>query len=91
MNVISTFANQLPVKVRFGQGISATLPDVLGELSATQIFLMVDEGIEQHNPAVRDLLDDLTGRDGLTVTRFDKPAAEPTIAMVDAATTALFA
>ncbi len=91
MNVISTFANQLPVKVRFGQGISATLPDVLGELCATQIFLMVDEGIEQHNPAVRALLDDLTGRDGLTVTRFDKPAAEPTIAMVDAATTALFA
>jgi alcohol dehydrogenase len=89
MQTIPAFANHLPVKVRFGEGVSGTLPDVLGELGATRVFLMVDEGIEQHNPAVADLLGTLTSRTELTVTRFDKPAAEPTIEMVDDATRAL--
>ncbi len=89
MHAIPDFGNHLPVKVRFGEGVSGTLPDVLAELDATEVFLMVDEGIEQHNPAVAELLGALSGRSDLSVTRFDKPAAEPTIAMVDAATRAL--
>jgi alcohol dehydrogenase len=89
MHTIPDFANHLPVKVRFGEGVSGTLPDVLGELGATGVFLMVDEGIEEHNPAVARLLAALSDRPRLTVTRFDKPAAEPTIGMVDAATRAL--
>jgi alcohol dehydrogenase len=89
MNAIPAFANHLPVKVRFGEGVSSTLPDVLGELGSSRVLLMVDEGIEQHNPAVGALLAELGGRSGLAVTRFDKPPAEPTIAMVDAATAAL--
>jgi choline dehydrogenase len=91
MHTIPAFGNHLPVKVRFGSGVASTLHDVLAELGATEVFLMVDEGIEQHNPAVAGLLGELTGRAGVTVTRFDKPAAEPTIAMVDAATRALVA
>ncbi len=91
MDSIPSFANHLPVKVRFGQGIAGTLPEVLGELAATRIFLMVDEGIEQHNPAVRTLLEKMAANEWLTVTRFDKPAGEPTIAMVDVATAALVA
>ena len=89
MYAIPAFGNHLPVKVRFGEGIAGTLPDVLAELDATTVFLMVDEGIEQHNPAVAELLAGLAAGSGLTVTRFDKPAAEPTIEMVDAATGAL--
>lgn len=89
MHAIPAFGNHLPVKVRFGEGVADTLPDVLAELDATDVFLMVDEDIERHNPAAGDVLTDLEGRPGLTVTRFDKPAAEPTIAMVDAATRAL--
>jgi alcohol dehydrogenase len=50
---------------------------------------MVDAGIEVHNPAVADLLGDLAGHAEITVTRFDKPAGEPTIAMVDDAIAAL--
>ena len=89
METIPAFGNHLPVKVRFGAGVAATLPDVLGELASTRVFLMVDDGIEQHNPAVAGLLAELLGRADLEVTRFDKPAAEPTIAMVDDATGAL--
>lgn len=89
MNDINPFANHLPVKVRFGEGVSSTLPAVLAEIGATSVFLMVDEGIEQHNGAVAALLGELAERRDLTIARFDKPAAEPTIEMVDAATSAL--
>jgi alcohol dehydrogenase len=91
MHAIPAFGNHLPVKVRFGQDVAGTLPDVLAEIGATGIFLMVDEGIEQHNPAVAELLGRLGSVPGLTMTRFDKPAAEPTIEMVDTTTRALAA
>jgi len=91
MDDIPAFGNHLPVKVRFGEGVAGTLPDVLDEIGATRVFLMVDEGIELHNPAVAVLIRMLTDQAGLSLTRFDKPAAEPTIEMVDAATSALVA
>jgi len=91
MQTIPAFGNHLPVKVRFGEGVASSLPDVLAELGATSVFLMVDEGIERFNPAAAALLDSLTGRGGLRVIRFDKPPAEPTIEMVDDATRALVA
>jgi alcohol dehydrogenase len=89
VTLIPTFGNHLPVKVRFGEGVSSTLPDVLAEIGATSIFLMVDEGIEQFNPAAATLLGELGQRSELTIVRFDKPAAVPTIEMVDEATEAL--
>ena len=89
MILIPAFGNHLPVKVRFGEGVTSSLPDVLGELDATRIFLMVDEGIEQFNPAAAVLLGSLAEHSGLTITRFDKPPVEPTMAMVDSATQAL--
>ena len=86
---ISAFNNHLPVKIRFGEGKASTLPAVLGEIDATQVFLMVDEGIEIHNPAVAALLAELKMNSAITFLRFDKPAGEPTIAMIDAAVEAL--
>jgi len=91
MNEIPAFANQLPVKVRFGEGVATSLPDVLAELGADRVFLMVDEGIEQFNPAAAAVVDILSGHPGLAITRFDKPPAEPTIDMVDDATRVLAA
>ena len=91
MHGIPAFNNQLPVKVRFGEGAGGSLPEVLAELGSDRVFLMVDEGIESFNPAAADLLDGLAARESLTITRFDKPPAEPTIEMVDAATAALAA
>ena len=89
MTAIANFANYLPVKIRFGEGVASTLPTVLGEIGTTHVFLMVDEGIERFNPAAAALLAQLSADEGLTITRFDKPAAEPTIDMVDDATRAL--
>ncbi|MEI6701764.1 MAG: iron-containing alcohol dehydrogenase [Actinomycetota bacterium] len=89
MDAISPFGNHLPVKIRFGVGVASSLPAVLQELDATSVFVMVDEGIEQFNPAAAELLQLLAAAPGITMTRFDKPPAEPTIDMVDAATLAL--
>ncbi len=91
MTALPTFSNQLPVKIRFGEGVASTLPTVLGEIGATHVFLMVDEGIERFNPAAAQLLALLEAESNLTITRFDKPAAEPTIDMVEDATAALSA
>ena len=89
MTMISAFNNHLPVKVRFGEGIANTLPDVLAELGSANAFLMVDAGIEKFNPAAKDVIDRLATVSGLTITIFEKPAGEPTIDMVDDATNAL--
>lgn len=91
IGVIAPFNNHLPVKIRFGEGVGSTLPAALTELATDHVFLMVDEGIEVHNPAVAKLLAELATVSGLTVTRFDKPAGEPTIDMVDDAIAALAA
>jgi alcohol dehydrogenase len=50
---------------------------------------MVDAGIEKFNPAAKSIIDRLVTISHLTVTVFEKPAGEPTIAMVDDATNAL--
>jgi len=89
MHVIPAFGNHLPVKVRFGEGTASTLPEILAELGAERVVLMVDEGIEQFNPAAAVVLGELRGTPDLTLTRFDKPPAEPTVQMVDDATRAL--
>lgn len=91
MENIEAFNNHLPVKVRFGEGRALTLPDVLAEVGASKVFLMVDEGIEKFNPAAKAGMDKLASAPGITVTTFEKPAGEPTIAMVDDATKALVA
>ncbi len=87
--VIPPFANNLPVRIRFGEGMGGTLPAAIAELGTDRVFLMVDEGIEVHNPAVAALLADVAKADGLSIVRFDKPAGEPTIAMIDDAIAAL--
>ena len=76
MTAIASFANHLPVKIRFGEGIASTIPAVLAELATSSVFVMVDEGIEAHNPAVALLLRDLDAIDDLRIARFDKPAAD---------------
>ena len=87
--MITAFNNHLPVKVRFGEGIANSLPAVISELGAQKVFLMVDAGIEKFNPSAKSVIDQLLTVGDLTVTIFEKPAGEPTIQMVDDATTAL--
>jgi len=89
VNNIAAFNNHLPVKVRFGEGIAQTLPAVVAELGASKVFLMVDKDIEKFNPAAKQLIDLMNAASGLSITLFEKPAGEPTIQMVDDATSAL--
>lgn len=89
MSNIEAFNNHLPVKVRFGEGVAESLPIVIDDLGAKKVFLMVDAGIEKFNPAAKSIIDRLVTISHLTVTVFEKPAGEPTIAMVDDATNAL--
>ena len=86
---MENFINHLPVKIRFGEGISKTLPAVIGEVSSKHVFLMVDAQIEKFNPAAGDLINVLKADGSFKVTLFEKPAGEPTIQMVDEATYAL--
>lgn len=86
---VAAFGNHLPVRVRFGEGVSDQLADVLRQEGATSALLMLDEGIEQHNPAVAALLSSLEAQSDVSLRRHYKPAGEPTIAMIDAATAAI--
>jgi alcohol dehydrogenase len=88
MAQLPSFNNHLPVKIRFGEGIATSIIDVLAELSADEVFLMVDEGVEQFNHEAGTVIA-LLDSSSTSVTRFNKPAGEPTFTMVDDATTAL--
>ena len=65
-----------------------SIVDVVNELGATKVFLMVDEGIEQFNDEAAKVISHLENS-SLGVIRFNKPAGEPTFAMVDDASRAL--
>ena len=86
---IPAFANHLPVKIRFGEGVADGLPDVLREIGARRAFVMLDESVESFNPEVVTLLDRLKADADLDVVLFYKPAGEPSIEMVDDTVAAL--
>ena len=88
MYELNSFANHLPVKIRFGEGVAMTLPAVLDELEATRVLLMVDEGIESYNDAAKAVIANLEASK-CSVVRFNKAAGEPTFSMVNEATVAL--
>ena len=89
MEKITAFNNHLPVKVRFGEGVAKTLPAVVSEIGARNVFLMVDKDIEKFNPAAAEIIDLMKSTAGISVTVFEKPAGEPTIAMVNDAIASL--
>ncbi|MBL8931100.1 MAG: iron-containing alcohol dehydrogenase [Kineosporiaceae bacterium] len=88
---IPAFANHLPVRIRFGEGVAGSLPDVLREAGASRALVMLDEGIEGFNPEAAVLLERLAAAEDLTITLHHKPAGEPSIENVDAAVAAVLA
>ena len=66
-STIPPFANHLPVKIRFGEGVAETLPAVVREAGGSSAFVMLDEGIERFNPAAAELIALLDGS-GLELT-----------------------
>lgn len=71
------FANHLPVRIRFGDGVARELPAVLDALGARRPVAFVDPALAER-PAIRALLPA-----GTVVVAVDP--GEPTVASVDAA------
>src|SRR3989304_4138529 len=77
MDQLPAFRNHLPVKIRFGEGVLANLPEVLASEGCSQPFVVVDE-LVQSLPAVASALH-WPG----AVTIHPKSAGEPTVEDVE--------
>jgi alcohol dehydrogenase len=76
---IPAFGNHLPVRIRFGEGAVASLPEALASEDASRPFVVVDEAVQSLS-AVESVL---AGVD--EAGRFVKTPAEPTISDVETA------
>lgn len=81
---IDLFANHLPVRIRFGEGVVSTLGDVLRSEATARPFVVVDELVQQI-PQVAAAL----GALGAAATRWVKAPGEPTVDDVETAAAAL--
>ncbi len=86
MEPVPPFANHLPVRVAFGDGVVARLPDVLAELGARRPFVLADEQAAEV-PALRRALGAARDRGALRLEL--APPGEPTVERVDALGAAL--
>jgi alcohol dehydrogenase len=86
MTVVAPFRNHLPVKIRFGDGVSADLAGVLAEEGAARPLVVIDEGLAGLVPRVAATLAAVTG-----ATTFEKAPGEPTVELVERAAAALAA
>ncbi len=82
--MIAPFRNHLPVKIRFGDGVSADLASVLGEEGATRPFVIMDRELDRLVPGVAAALAPLAA-----TVRFEKEPGEPTVALVEEAASML--
>ena len=80
---IDPFGNHLPVRIRFGEGVVATLADVLRSEGTGRAFVVVDE-VVQGIPEVAASLERLGAH-----ARFVKGPGEPTVDDVEQAASAL--
>jgi choline dehydrogenase len=82
---VAAFGNHLPVRIRFGEGVAASLADVLAGDGAARPFLLIDRGLDGI-PAIAEVVGAVTWAG-----RYDKDPGEPTDVQVDAAASALAA
>lgn len=84
--IVAPFANHLPVRVRFGDGVAAELPEIVaGSRSA---LVVIDAELERLSPGVGEMLA-ATAAAGTEVVRCPKPAGEPRGGDVDRTAAAL--
>jgi len=77
---ISPFRNHLPVKIRFGDGVSADLGGILADEGVGRPLVVMDAGLDELIPGVGDALAAVPG-----AVRFEKDPGEPTSDLVDLA------
>lgn len=85
---IPTFSNHLPVRIRFGEGVSGELADSLANQNASRVLVVIDAELEERNAGVAGVVQSLTEA-GIEIDRFIKDPGEPTIDIIDAAAAAL--
>src|SRR5947209_204283 len=85
---IPTFSNHLPVKIRFGDGISLELAEAIGSQPARRALVVIDAELEDRNPGVAAAVASLP-QAGIDIDRFVKAPGEPTIDIIDAAAAAV--
>jgi choline dehydrogenase len=79
LEAIPLFGNHLPVRIRFGEGVLRTLPDLVRFEGATRPFLVVDE-LVRTLPKVEPALEAIA-----PAATFVKAAGEPTVDDVETA------
>jgi alcohol dehydrogenase len=78
---VTPFRSHLPVRVAFGDGVLAELPDALEALGAKAALVVVEEPVAEH-PAVAEALAAAEGS-GVRLYRVVKGPGEPTFALAD--------
>jgi alcohol dehydrogenase len=78
---VTSFRSQLPVKIAFGDGTIALVPEALAALGATSALAVVEEPVAAH-PGVTAALASVE-RAGVRVERIVKGPGEPTFALAD--------
>ena len=81
LDPVTPFRSQLPVRIAFGDGVIAELPDALASLAAESALVVVEEPVAEH-PDVVAALDDAVSA-GVRLERFVKGPGEPTFALAD--------
>lgn len=79
---VPAFRNHLPVRIQFGDGVRSMLPELLANEGVTRAALVIDDGLPGFNPAAADVIAALEAA-GIDLARYDKPAGEPTVDMID--------
>ena len=81
MRWVTPFTSHLPVRIAFGDGVIAELPDVLEALGATSALVVVEEPVVAH-PAIASALGTAEER-GISLEQVSKGPGEPTFALAD--------
>jgi choline dehydrogenase len=76
--MVRAFRNHLPVRIRFGDGVSEELAEVLASEGAVRPLVVVDEGLADLVPGVARMLDQTAGGE-----LYVKSPGEPTIELVE--------
>jgi choline dehydrogenase len=76
--MVRAFRNHLPVRIRFGDGVSGELAEVLASEGAARPLAVVDEGLAELVPGVARMLEQAAGGE-----RYVKSPGEPTIDLVE--------
>jgi alcohol dehydrogenase len=78
---VTSFRSQLPVKIAFGDGTIALLPEALAALGATSALVVVEEPVAEHAGVTAALAAAQSA--GVRLERVVKGPGEPTFALAD--------